>query len=72
LARAFRIAVKSGLLTIVPPFPDRLDQRRKGGDESDTDKKRAIPRNGIVRRGPTSSPPSFARPTANFGETDFA
>src|SRR6185295_10445339 len=26
LARAFRIAVKSGLLTIVPPFPNRLEE----------------------------------------------
>jgi len=26
LARAFRIAVKSGLLTVVPPFPDRLEE----------------------------------------------
>jgi integrase len=26
LARAFRIAVKSGLLTVVPPFPNRLEE----------------------------------------------
>jgi len=26
LARAFRIAVKSGLLSVVPPFPDRLEE----------------------------------------------
>ena len=26
LARAFRIAVKSGLLTLIPPFPDRLEE----------------------------------------------
>jgi integrase len=25
-ARAFRIAVKSGLLTVVPPFPNRLEE----------------------------------------------
>jgi integrase len=28
LARAFRIAVKSGLLTVVPPFPNRLEEAR--------------------------------------------
>ena len=26
LARAFRIAVKSGVLTVVPPFPNRLEE----------------------------------------------